>query len=314
MYQRIDVERRPLDLEAYKLRGAKESDCSTLVTRSTGLFENGQMIVAYWELDDQGLDDLIMTPQQREEFKRIFNGMEWALPRIHYTRKDRTNGMYATTRVFGYQPRIALRRDFCTATTLATEAPEEHQAIADGSKIIDACYRSLHPDLYRVHHQQTDRVLADYHLEDSPFTSGIINDNNPLPYHYDAGNFRQVWSGMLVFKFAIAGGYLNLPEFDLAIQLKHRSLLMFDGQGILHGVTPIQRLTPEARRFSIVYYSLAGMWNCAPLSDELVRIRKLRTEREASRLAKRRENAEQLKREQAAALLRLHAGATPGQP
>ena len=131
-----------------------------------------------------------------------------------------------------------------------------------------------------------EKIPHEYRLHGTAFTSGIVNENNPLKYHYDAGNFRGVWSGMIVFKSGIEGGHLALPEFGLGVELCDRSLFLFDGQGILHGVTPIVRTRPDAKRYSIVYYSLQNMWSCRPLGEELDRIRQKRTEREAKRAAK----------------------------
>jgi hypothetical protein len=58
---------------------------------------------------------------------------------------------------------------------------------------------------------------------------------------------------------------------------------MFDGQSVLHGVTPITKTNPDAVRYSIVYYSLQQIWNCLPLSEEVARIRNLKTKRERAR-------------------------------
>lgn len=132
----------------------------------------------------------------------------------------------------------------------------------------------------------------DYVIQDSAFTSGIINKNNPLKYHFDRGNFVDVWSNMLVFKHRIEGGFLSCPEFDIGFELKHNSLLMFDGQGILHGVTPIKRHGPESYRYSIVYYSMRQMWQCRPLGEEIDRIRKKKTERERKRLEREKNKME----------------------
>lgn len=88
---------------------------------------------------------------------------------------------------------------------------------------------------------------------------------------------------MLVFKRDIVGGHLSCPEYGLGFKLKNNSLLMFDGQSILHGVTPIQKKSASAYRYSIVYYSLQQMWKCMSVDEELARIRNKKTEREIKR-------------------------------
>jgi hypothetical protein len=267
--KRIDATLRPLDLNAYKMRSAVEADYETLVTETCQVFdENGELVIAYVELDIDCTD--IVT----------------ALNRIKYQSDYRTAGLPTTSRIFGYRPRQTLRNDFCSATSLANDQPEEHAIVLGYAAKVAAYYQSLNPDLYGQHLQTTeDHVKGDYRVKSSPFTSGIINKNNPLKYHFDSGNFKDVWSAMLVFKHQVTGGYLSVPQLGLGFKLRHNSLFLFDGQSLLHGVTPIKRHAPDAFRYSIVYYSLRQMWNCLPLSDELLRIREKRVERELKRAA-----------------------------
>lgn len=266
----INASRRALDLEQYKMRSAQEADYASLITESTLIYEGDTLMIAYVELDMDCRD------------------VVEALQTITYEKNTRTSGLVTTSRIFGFNPRNTLRKDFCSATSLAREQPEKHAVIAAYAAKVGEYYERLNPDLYSQHQQTTqEHVIGDYRIKESPFTSGIINKNNPLKYHFDTGNFADVWSGMLVFKRDIEGGYLSVPQYDIGFELKHNSLLMFDGQGLLHGVTPIKRMSKAAFRYSIVYYSLRQMWNCLPITDELLRIRKLRTEREQKRTTER---------------------------
>lgn len=259
-----------LDLSAYKMRSAKVGDYHTLVIDDTLVYEGERLMIASVALD---LDCTVLVD---------------ALQNIQYQSNHRTDGLPTTSRIFGYSPRNTLRKDFCSATALAKEQPEYHAIVAEYAAKVADYYRSLNPDLYGQHTTSTDgHVIGDYRIKDSPFTSGIINKNNPLKYHFDTGNIKDVWSAMLVFKQDVEGGYLSVPEYGLGFELKHNSLFMFDGQSLLHGVTPIKRLTKNAFRYSIVYYSLREMWNCLPITDELLRIRRVKTEREEKRTAER---------------------------
>lgn len=266
----IQATRKAIDLEQYKMRSAEERDYGELIRESALIYEGETLMVAYLELD-LDCSDIVR-----------------AIQKIKYPTEYRTSGLISQSRIFGFSPRNTLRKDFCSATSLAKEQPELHAIIAGYAAKVGEYYQSLNPDLYETHAAQTDtNVIGEYRIKESPFTSGIINKNNPLKYHFDTGNFRDVWSGMLVFKSDVTGGYLSVPEYGIGFELKNNSLLMFDGQGLLHGVTPIQKLSPSAFRYSIVYYSLREMWNCLPITDELLRIRKLRTEREEKRTQKR---------------------------
>lgn len=268
----LDRERRPLDLATYRLRRADDGDCSQVIGEPFELRDAGALKIVYLELADDPLDG--------PSLERIYH----AVQRVHFNTSARTRGLVSTSRVFGYLPRITIRRDYCTATSLSAEQPTEHADIAAGAAIVSRHYRAVHPDLYGRHQAAAaDLPVQSYRLEDDVFTSGIINENNPLKYHFDSGNLPDVWSGMLVFRDGVSGGMLALPEYDIAVALKHKSLFLFDGQGILHGVTPMRLLRPSARRYSLVYYSMRGLWSCEPLGAELARIRRKRTDREARR-------------------------------
>lgn len=262
----LQVSRLDIDFSAYKMRSARESDYSTFVTDDTLVYEGDQLMIAHINLD--------------MDCSRVIH----ALKSIKYSKGYRTSGLPSTSRIFGYSPRVAIRNDFCTATALAVEQPDYHAVITEYAAKVADYYRRLNPDLYQAHDQTTTEHVADtWRIKDSPFTSGIINKNNPLKYHFDTGNFADVWSCMLVFKGDVDGGFLSVPEYGLGFELKNNSLFMFDGQGLMHGVTPIRKNSRNAFRYSIVYYSLRQMWNCLPITDELLRIRQKRTEREEKR-------------------------------
>lgn len=264
--------RRELDLDAYKRRTASESDFSTLINESALIYEDGRLMIAYIELHEV------------DEYRPIFDSLFSALQRVDVPTTARTGGMPSTSKVFGFLPRNTIRRDFCTSASMAVEYPEEHRILTSLARIAGQHYRAVHPDLYFKHKEIADsKVLPEYRLEEDVFTSGILNKDNPLKYHFDAGNFKDVWSCMFGLKYNVSGGYLSVPEYDMGFEIHDRSLLMFDGQGLLHGVTPIRKLSPDAVRYTMVFYSMEQMWNCDPLDEEIVRIRRLRTQRELKR-------------------------------
>lgn len=259
----LHVERRPLDCAALGGRIPSSADYSRLLTESTTLVEAGRPTVVYEELD-----------WDTAELAR-------ALVRIKASEHHRTNGLKTVSRTFGFLSRNVIRSDYCTAAGLAQEMPREHAVVCSFAERVAERYREARPDLFAEHATRaTGSVVADYRIGGSPFTSGNINKNDALAYHFDKGNFPGVWSCMLVFKRSVEGGYLACPEYDLAFELKHNSLLMFDGQGLLHGVTPVRKVAPGAYRISVVYYSLKQMWQCLPFKDEVQRIREAKTRRE----------------------------------
>lgn len=265
----IEIKRRadrsPKD---YIKRSASEGDYSRLIEEPCIITENGVVKVIYDHFEGNTAD------------------IVKALRKIKYATGRRSRGLLSTSRVFGYTPRNEMRQDYCSATSLAREAPKEHALVCDLALRLEEHYKRYNPEGWEKHKALTDeKVKDDWRMGGkSIFTSGIINKNNPLKYHNDSGNFNDVYSLMIVFKGGVEGGYLSLPEYDIAFKLPNNSLFMFDGQGLLHGVTPIKYTSDQAYRFSIVYYTLKRMWQCLEPSAELARIQERKTTRERTRM------------------------------
>ncbi len=250
----LTLRRKVLNKKDFVKRSAKEEDTLNLITEPTILkdAETGQIKAIY---------DVLQI-DTAEVVK--------ALRMIRYSKGKRARGLVSTSRIFGYKPRSEMRQDFCSSTSLSKEAPKEHNAVTLLGLKLEEYYKMWDPENYAKHKNATE--------------SQIINKNNPLKYHFDTGNFRDVYSMMIVFKGGVEGGYLSLPEYDVKFQLPNNSLFMFDGQGILHGVTPIKYTSPIGYRFSIVYYTLKRMWQCLEIGEEIDRIRKTKTTRERTRM------------------------------
>lgn len=264
------LKKKELNLKEFIKRSALEGDYKTLFKEPTIIVDadTGQPVIIYDYLRDFDTAPVVDS-----------------LKRIEYHQGKRTRGLVSTSRIFGYRPRSEIRGDFCSSTSMANEFPTEHSLVANLALKLEEYYQSLNPEGHLRHKTLAEKALPSYRIQGkSVFTSGIINKNNPLKYHFDAGNFNDVYSCMIVFKGGIGGGYLSCPEYDVAFQLPNNSVFFFDGQGILHGVTPIRRQNEQSYRFSVVYYSLKRMWQCLTVDDELARVRKVKTTRERTRM------------------------------
>lgn len=260
--------KKPVDHLEYVKHSATEDDYDTLIDGDViGIdAETNQIIFVQKKLD---FDD-----------KQIL----WALEHTRYEENTRTSGLKTRSRIFGYSPRNTVRNDFCSTVSMAVEHPRQHAVVCQYGVQIAGLYSKFTPATYKKHQEILQaKVLDEWAIKDTPFTSGIINKNNPLKYHFDSGNFKGVYSCMAVFKRDVRGGFLSLPQYGVGLSLPHNSVFMFDGQSVLHGVTPITKLNDQAVRYSIVYYSLQQIWNCLPLTEELARIRNIKTQREVNR-------------------------------
>lgn len=263
--QVIQLEKRPIRFQDFIKRRAQAEDCTNIITEPCVVMDGDKRVCIYDEL--------------REDTSALAS----ALRRVKYQTTTRTNGLKTTSRIFGYSPRNILRKDFCGATSLATEAPGIHELIGQFAKIITNHYREKSPEVFDRHFELVEKTKKEWVIPGSVFTSGIINKNNPLKYHFDTGNFKDVYSCMLVLRRNVEGGLLCLPEYDTSFLLKNNALFMFDGQNILHGVTPMTTVG-DGYRYSLVFYALRQMWKCLTVDEEIARIRTLKMQRERKRL------------------------------
>lgn len=272
--QFLEVIPREIDVRAMQKRSAKEGDCSRVINEDCTVVVNGEPKIIY----------LALVNHPAVERARL------AVQRVKYSTSTRTSGLVTTSRIFGYAPRNVLRGHPCRAVSLAVDQPKEHDAICAVAPTIDEFYKQHFPAIHEHHRDVATRVREQWIIPDSVFTSGIINYNNPLQYHFDAGNFSRVCSAMLGFRHKTTGGHLACPELDVSFEIGDRSLILFDGQKLLHGVTPIQRHGIDSFRYTVVYYSLKQMWNCDTVRGEVDALRERRSATERRKAIRKNES------------------------
>lgn len=247
--------------DSFKHRRAEQSDCSIFINESTTI-----------TLQDQNDPCLIYIKDVEVD------GLLDACSKIYIPTNVRGRGLVTTSRTFGYAPRNLVRNLGCRNSSLNIDSPEEHNSIVKCADRASFYYNRYANKVAKRHQSMTDNYLdSEYKLGESMFTSGVINKDNPLLYHYDKGNYTGVWSAMFAFKKDVEGGYLAIPELDIMLETSDRSLTLFNGQLYLHGVTPVVKKSKSAYRYTVVYYSLKDMWNCEPYKGEVEYLRQKRT-------------------------------------
>jgi hypothetical protein len=194
----------------------------------------------------------------------------------------RASGIRNESQVFGYVGRRALlKREGCRACSAADSAPDAHAVLVDAARELAAHFTILHPSQARADRALVEsRVLPDWRMAGSWWTSGVLNRTSALGYHYDRNNFRGTWSAMICCRRGVRGGHLHLPGYDVVIPCADGDVVYFPGSLLMHGVTPFTRTTDDAYRFTAVYYSVSGMAHCGPADVELAAARTARTARE----------------------------------
>jgi hypothetical protein len=190
------------------------------------------------------------------------------------------SGRRNKSRTFGWAPRRPVqRREACNATSFAQEQPAQQAELDRWAVRCTALIRAIDPTVADRDEATMREVLPEWHMADTPWTSGVVNANSQLPYHRDGFNFP-TWSAMPVLRRGMDGGHLHLPEYDATVACRDGWGVFFCGFELVHGVTPMRRRSPGGYRFSVVYYALRGMRSCAEFAEETRLARRTRSERE----------------------------------
>jgi hypothetical protein len=263
----LELKKREIDLSSFKRRTALESDCSTLIDYDCLITHNRQPVIYYAKIN------------------KDTSPLLWSVQTIKYSKDERTAGLISNSTVFGYMPRRTIMADYCHAAAMVRDKPKQHYILTDFIPELENVYKENFPEIYEKHKDLVElKIKQEWKIDGSVFTSGIVNKDNPLKYHHDSGNFKGVLSNMVCLKKGVKGGRLAIPEFDIKLEIANDTLVIFNGQGILHGVTPIIKTHSKGYRYTVVYYSMEQMWKCDTINEELNRIRTKKKEREFKRL------------------------------
>lgn len=212
--------------------------------------------------------------------------LEAAVRSIRYSSGARTEGLTTTSRTFGYLPRLALRRDFCSKSSIAHEQPEVDDILTKWTIRASDEIKSLFPEQYEIWTKRVEaEIHEDWRIPGSIFTTGIVNSNNRLAFHRDRGNFPDSWNLMATFKRNCKGGRLAVPALGIMLECADRTFAVFNAQKYLHGVTEIDLAPgPKSWRYTIVWYTMRQLNKGLPYDEEIARIRRVKVGREEARL------------------------------
>jgi len=249
--KKVEVKKREFAVEKANKQYAEKTDVEKIVGAPCSIECDGKRIAISIPIESPHLNSVLQ-----------------AVKVIEYHKAARGSGIQSTSRIFGFKPRDHIRGPFCSYADLHTKQPKPAQIICNFADEIEKTYKKYFVDEYSHHSTVVETVREDYRMGESVFTSGIANYDNFLPYHYDRGNFNGVLSCMLCFTKGLEGGELLMPEYNIGISPTNQSLIIFDGQAILHGVAPF-KIAKNGYRYTLVYYSLKQMWQCLTPDEEL---------------------------------------------
>lgn len=244
---------------------------------NTAFFLNGELVLVYGELTNKDFD---------------FTGMESILRKMKFSKNRRLTQLRNKTEVentydrnFGFNPPNAVFNTSAGPCILNGENPQAYHRLSELGKYLNLVYKKVNPKRHAVHQQFVDEKIKNYWtMPNTVFTQGVVNNANQLGYHFDRDNIPGGWSCMVYLKCGTYGGNLAVPGFGAKLMCHDRTFMMFDGQSLMHGVTPIKKSIESGYRYSIVYYARESMVGLGTAAEELERAKQIELKKHQRRM------------------------------
>ena len=149
-------------------------------------------------------------------------------------------------------------------------------------------FKELLPQRYAIQESCANKIDQKFRVagNDTPFTTITVNKNFRTSAHRDAGDLNEGFSNLTVVAKDKnwEGGYLVLPEFRVAVNIRPGDLLLINNHGGIHGNTelkpPAGMKIEDMERISLVCYFREkmmelGSWDYEKLRRQFVDDRRL---------------------------------------
>jgi len=256
----------PINFADYKGKVPTQKDYDTLINFECQIYVKDKLVCTYKKASDE-----------------VHRVLTYASENSTAKKSSRTLGVVTNSTIFGALPRVALREDYCRFSADTKKDPKMFALLNRAAKELWQVYKKDFPEMSNYFELEANSIDKDWMKTGTPFSTININKNFAIKYHVDAGNMANVFSNVLVSKRLAEGGYFVMPEYRLALAQDDGWMAIVDGVNVMHGVTPINYLSPKSWRNSFVFYTLSNLKNCNCKPKELARMKIKATERAVKR-------------------------------
>ncbi len=158
---------------------------------------------------------------------------------------------------------------YCRKTAFARNHFEKFKQGVPFVEFIDKKYKELCPEHYSKQRAISTGTDQNYLIGNTCFTTVTVNKNFRTACHQDAGDFREGFGNLIVYREGdYDGGFFVLPEYGIAVDL-HNTDLLFADVHKWHANTEFTNCSDDWLRISFVMYYRENMIKCSSPSGEL---------------------------------------------
>lgn len=173
--------------------------------------------------------------------------------------------------IIGFLDRSS-RAPFCRPSAFVEKHPQSWATLQPIFRYSNTLYETLAPCPFKNQRDAAEKVVQDWLVPDTVFSTATVNANNKTAYHYDRGDLTPGFVCMAVFRAGnFLGGHLVFPRYRIAIDLPSNSFITYNAHE-LHGNTPFRGTPGTFKRLSLVMYLRENMHRCLPADLEILRV------------------------------------------
>lgn len=176
----------------------------------------------------------------------------------------KTKKMFCTSGIVGYYDKIpeGWKKDIPfywggRQTRYTRDKPEQFKKIEKMASLVEKIYKKSCPDFYKKHKKESDKILPEFKIGKTVFTTGTVNKNTRSIAHRDKSDLEGVLSCLIClgknFKCK-----LGFPEYKVAVNLQAGDLILMDSKEI-HCNTELHLKKEDSFRYTVVFYTKASM-------------------------------------------------------
>lgn len=172
--------------------------------------------------------------------------------------------------IVGYFDRYQ-RTPYCRQTAYALDNQHKFQAAVPFIQAVDKVFADYLPSRYAVQKAMVDQTHPDWVINKTAFTTMTVNLNWQTAVHQDAGDLKEGFGVMTVYRQgSYEGGLFVFPKYRIAFNVKTGDVLLDDVHE-WHGNTPLIGTPGTYNRMSIIFYYRGKMFKCESKEKELER-------------------------------------------
>jgi hypothetical protein len=228
----------------------------------------------------EGIDYENIFPEMLQKLKQLSN-VEASKKAKQYLEKCVSKTSYANgvqSNVVGFMDRYP-RFPYGRPCAYNDRNPEKFEGCYDFLRRLDRYFGEFLPERYSKQKKHASNIDKKFIIgEDTVFTTMTVNKNFRTASHRDAGDLHEGFSNLSVLakEKTWEGGYLVLPEYRIAIDIRPGDLLLINNHDGIHGNTEIipekGKSVEDMERISIVCYFRETMKNLGSYDYERARM------------------------------------------